>query len=103
MKIYIDSEYKCHTTNLDGAFREFNVFFFEDKCQIFIEGYRFVPSGESWTRYDGKVFTGEMIAPWKDYAELDVAQRKYELAKLSQYENEKNDLNISYTEGVNSI
>ena len=85
MKIYIDFEFKCHTTNPDGSFREIESDFFEGKCQIFIEGYRFVPSGESWTRSDGVLFTGEMIAPWKDYNELDTAQREYERQMLEEY------------------
>lgn len=78
MKIYIDSECICHTENPQGAFREFEVPFFDGKCRTFIEGYRYVPEGENWTRSDGVVFTGEMIAPWKDYALLDAAQRLYE-------------------------
>ena len=85
--IYIDSEYKCHTTNSDGTFREVETDFFDGKCDAFIEGYRFVPSGESWTRSDGVVFTGEMVAPWKDYNELDAAQREYEKELLADAEN----------------
>ena len=72
--IYIDTEFKCHTTNPDGTFREV-VFsenariFFAGKCTIFIEGYRFVPEGETWTRSNGTVFHGEIISLWKDYNE----------------------------------
>lgn len=84
--IYIDSEFKCHTTN-DGTFREVETDFFNDKCTEFIEGYRFVPYGESWTNEDGTVFAGEMIAPFKLYSELDAAQREYELQKLADAEN----------------
>ena len=86
MKIYIDSECRCHTTNPDGDFREFNVPYFEDKCNTFIEGFRYIPAGESWTRTDGVVFTGEMIAPFKPYSELDSAQRAYERQQISEYE-----------------
>lgn len=86
MKIHIDSEFKCHTTNPDGTFREVETDFFNDKCEAFIMGYRFVPGGESWTRSDGQVFTGEMIAPWKPYDELDAAQREYEREQLAEYE-----------------
>lgn len=86
MKIYIDSDFKCHTTNASGTFREVETDFFNGKCADFIEGYRFVPSGESWTREDGEVFAGEMIAPWKDYNELDAAQREYEREKTAEYE-----------------
>lgn len=95
MVIYIDPDFKCHSTNPDGVFREVSSDFFDGKCETFIEGYRFVPSGESWTREDGTVFHGEMIAPWKDYTELDTAQRKYEQQLLSEYEALINDL---YTE-----
>ena len=85
--IYIDSEFKCHVINPDGTFREVETDFFNDKCEAFIMGYRFVPAGESWTRSDGQVFTGEMIAPWKDYAELDAAQREYEKALIADMQN----------------
>lgn len=81
MKIYIDNACKCHVAAADGL-REYDVPFFDGKCDEFIEGYRFVPSGESWTREDGEVFGGEMTAPWKDYAELDAAQREYEREQM---------------------
>ena len=77
MIIYIDSTFKCHTEN-DGTMREVHTDFFEGKCKDFVEGYRFIPFNESWTREDGMVFTGEMITPWKPFEELDVAQRNYE-------------------------
>lgn len=80
--IYIDSDFKCHTAD-DGTMTAVETDFFDGKCDAFIEGYRFVPAGESWVRSDGVVFHGEMIAPWKDYAELDNAQREYERQKLS--------------------
>lgn len=85
-KTYIDSEFKCHTVN-DGTMVEIQTDFFDGKCDAFIEGYRFVPSGESWTRSDGVVFHGEMIAPWKDYSELDAIQREYERERLADAEN----------------
>lgn len=77
MIVYIDKEFKCHTTN-DGTMTEIETDAFDGKCQTFIEGCRFIPTGESWTRDDGTVFTGEMVAPWKPFAELDAAQREYE-------------------------
>ena len=79
MKIYIDSECKCHVSN-DGTMREFDVPFFDGKCEAFIEGYRYVPKDETWTRADGVEFRGEMIAPWKNYTELHIAQLEYDLA-----------------------
>ena len=69
MTIYIDNDYKCHVTD-DGTRRAFDVPFFDSKCAEFVEGYRYVPDSETWTRADGKTFTGEMIAPWKDYTQL---------------------------------
>ena len=75
--IYIDKNFKCHTSD-DGMMTEIQMDFFDGKCDEFVEGYRYVPAGESWTRADGVVFTGEMIAPWKHYSELDAAQREYE-------------------------
>lgn len=47
-------------------------------CAAYIEGYRFVPAGKTWTAADGTVYSGEMITPWKPWAELDAAQRAYE-------------------------
>lgn len=88
--IYIDSEFKCHVTSGEGlTLVETDAF--DNKCNTYIEGYRFIPAGQTWTRADGMVFTGEMIAPWKLWDELDAAQREYEreqytalLSKLSE-------------------
>lgn len=82
--IYIDSDFKCHVTN-DGTMRSVETDYFDRKCDTLIEGYRLVPTGESWTRDDGAVFYGEMICPWKDYAELDKAQREYEKHLVAEY------------------
>lgn len=84
--IYIDSEFKCHITN-NGTMVAAETDVFDGKCAEFIEGYRFVPYGESWTRSDGAVFTGQMIAPWKDYSKLDAVQREYEHERLADAEN----------------
>lgn len=75
--IYIDSEFKCRTSSAEGL-TQVETAAFDGKCDAYIEGYRFIPSGQTWTRSDGVVFTGEMIAPWKPWAELDAAQREYE-------------------------
>ena len=77
MKIYIDNDYKCHTSPADGL-TAIETDAFDGKCRQFIEGYRFVPAGETWTRGDGQVFYGEMIAPWRDYAILTELQALYE-------------------------
>ena len=83
MKIYIDNDYKCHV-NCDGTMRGFNVSFFEGKCPALIEGYRYVPEGETWTRSDGMKFKGEMIAPHEDYIELKEAQLIYEKGQAEE-------------------
>ena len=77
MIIYIDSDYKCHTSPGEGRTAvETNAF--DGKCRQFIEGYRFVPVGESWVREDGQVFHGEMVAPWRNYEILAELQAVYE-------------------------
>lgn len=83
--IYIDSDYKCHAAAADNL-KATETAAFDGKCDAFVEGYRLVPSSETWVRSDGVEFQGEMIAPWKDYAELDEAQRAYEQELLAEYE-----------------
>lgn len=78
MTIYIDTDFKCHTSDPDGTLTAVETDFFDGKCAAYVEGYRFVPYGATWTRPDGVTFTGGMIAPWKDWLELDEAQRDYE-------------------------
>lgn len=91
MIIYVDSEFKCHITN-DGTMTSIETDFFNDKCEAFIKGYRFVPTGAEWTRSDGTVFRGEMVSPWKPYSELNAAQRAYEKEQLEQYKIELAEL-----------
>ena len=75
MKVYVDSEFHCHTSNPDGTFREVNHPFFDGKCKTSIEGYCYDDSKGS-----------PAIYPWKPYEELDNAQRQYEREKLKEYE-----------------
>lgn len=81
MTIYIDADYKCYTATADGL-TAVDTNYFDGKCQAYIEGYRFVPSGQTWTRPDGVVFEGEMVCPWRPWRELDSAQRAYEQEQL---------------------
>lgn len=90
MTIYIDAEFKCHVTD-DGTMTAVDTDAFDGKCAAYIEGYRLVPAGETWTRDDGVEFSGEMIAPWKPWAELDAAQREYE---REQYEDMRAALEV---------
>ena len=92
--VYLDSDFKCHVTN-DGTMKAAETDFFDGKCATFIEGYRFVPAGESWTRSDGTVFHGEMIAPFNPYDQLAAAQAQYE-ADMAEAAN-------AYQEGVDSV
>lgn len=78
MKIYIDENFKCYAAN-DGTMREIETEFFDGKCKSLIEGYRFVPSGETWIRDDGDVFQGEMITPFVDSRILGAYQKQYEI------------------------
>lgn len=77
MIVFVDSDYKCYTSPGEGL-TAVETEFFDGKCRQYIEGYRFVPSGQSWTREDGHRFTGEMVAPWRDYAILAELQSIYE-------------------------
>lgn len=105
--IYIDSDFKCHVT-ADGTMLGVQTEHFDGKCDAFIEGYRFIPAGLSWTRSDGTVFHGVMISPWKDFNELDAAQREYERQLIAEYEAALAEsvplyeLEAAYQEGVNS-
>lgn len=47
MIIYVDSNYHCHVSNPNGEYQEFNVPYFDGKCDIFIEGYKFIPLDEN--------------------------------------------------------
>ena len=92
--IYLDTEFKCHVTN-DGTMTAIETDFFDGMCDIMIEGYRYVPEGKDWTRLDGEIFHGEMIAPWKPYSELAAAQ--------AQYEADLAEAAAAYQEGVDSV
>ena len=85
MTIYIDSDYKCHVSAAEGR-RAIEVNDFNGKCPEWIESYRFVPEGETWTREDGEVFKGEMVTPWKDMSEAYAAQTAYLERQNAQYE-----------------
>ena len=92
--VYIDADFKCHISD-DGSMTSVETKTFDGKCDAYIEGYRFVPSGSTWTRDDGTVFAGEMIAPWKDWKELDAAQREYERQQLAAYEAALSEIEVA--------
>lgn len=77
MTFYYDSDYKCHLDN-DGTMTAADDEFFDGKCRAFVEGYRYLPTGQTWTRSDGQTFEGKMIWPWRDYTLLEEFQRQYD-------------------------
>ena len=85
MTIYIDSDYKCHVSAAEGR-RAIEVNDFNGKCPEWIESYRFVPEGETWTREDGEELRGERAAPGKDLSEAYTAQTAYLERQNKQYE-----------------
>ena len=91
MKIYIDDEFKCHTQAADDR-TAVETDFFDGMCAAYIEGYRFVPARKTWTAEDGTVYPGEMITPWKPWAELDAAQRAYERERAAALEAQNAEL-----------
>ena len=99
MTIYIDSDYKCYTSEADGR-RAVETNFFDGKCEEWIESYRFVPEGETWTREDGEEFRGEMAAPWKDLSEAYAAQTAYLERQNAQYEAALSQIEVAL--GVNA-
>ena len=94
MTIYIDSNYKCHVSATDGC-RAVETSLFDGKCPEWIECYRFVPDGETWTRGDGEVFNGEMITPWKDLGEAYMAQTVYLERQNAQYEAALSEIEVA--------
>ncbi len=97
MVIYIDNDYKCHVIN-DGAMTAVETDAFNGKCAAYVEGYRFVPAGQTWTREDGVEFPGEMISPWKPWDELDAAQREYEREQYSTLRTQNAEYEAALTE-----
>ena len=92
MIVFIDKDYKCHASN-DGTMRAVEVPDFEGKCAAYIEGTRYVPPGETWTRPDGEIFEGEMISPCIDSRIREAYQKQYE-AMLAEIEIREQALGI---------
>ena len=108
MTIYIDSDYKCYVSAAEER-REIESSFFDGKCPELIESYRCVPEGETWTREDGEVFAGEMVAAWKDFGEAYAAQAEYVTQQLEAAQDAlanaptTDEITAAIKEGVNSI
>lgn len=80
MVVYIDANFKCHNVDT-GGLTPVETTAFDGKCARYIQGYRFVPAGQTWTREDGVVFEGEMVSPAEDSRILEAAQEAYEEAQ----------------------
>ena len=102
MIIYIDNDFRCHVEEGEGR-RALDVDFFDNKCTAFIEGSRYVPAGESWTRADGVIFSGEMIAPAFDYDKLAAAQSGYDERDATAVEELAAVIEDVYNEDLASI
>lgn len=89
--IYIDAEFKCHLAS-DSAMTAVETEAFDGKCDAYVEGHRFVPAGAVWIRADGRAFRGEMIAPWKPWAELEAAQIAADREELERLRGELEDM-----------
>ena len=74
--IYLDSDYKCHVA-YDGTMVAVETDVFDGKCATYIEGYRYIPAGHSWTNSKGVTFVGEMMAPITNHVILEAAQSLY--------------------------
>ena len=76
--IYLNKDFQCSVTEKTDTVQTVETAVFDGKCNAFIEGYRFIPAGQQWTREDGVVFEGEMISPFKDSTQLEMVQKLYE-------------------------
>lgn len=83
-KIFLNKNFECSIIQKEDTIQSIETDVFDGKCGAFIEGYRFVPAGQSWTREDGVVFSGEMVAPFKDSQLLETVQNMYEQVQAGQ-------------------
>jgi len=93
--IYLDENFMAYPDQNEATTRmpwEDTDGFFIGKCDAFIEGYRVVPEGETWTRADGTVFSGLMIAPVRNPAVLQVAQAMADETTIAALDAEVVDL-----------
>lgn len=76
--IYLNSDFQCSVAEKEDTVQHIETDYFDGKCNAWIEGYRFVPQGQTWTRADGVEFGGQMAAPFKDYSYLEMVQSVYD-------------------------
>lgn len=81
MTIYIDKDFRCFAEPGEGM-EAVQTDFFDGKAPGYIDGYRFIPAGNSWTGEDGTVYLGEAAFPVTDWEALDKIQRVYERKQI---------------------
>lgn len=86
MIIYLDKDFKCYTSENENIILSIETNYFDGKCKEYIEGYRYIPMDKEWTNEEGIKFSGEMVAPAKDYNDLDRIQRLYEQELIKKQE-----------------
>lgn len=89
--VHVDSEFKCHTAN-DGTMKEVENSFFDGKCDALIDGYCYNDS-------NGYI----QVYPWKDWRELDNAQRDYEREQLAALQAENETLIADMAQMVDEV
>lgn len=93
-KLYIDSDFKLHTTNAEGR-TSIETDAFDGMSDFIIECYIFIPKGKSYTKPNGIKVHGEFIQPFVSEKELDAAQREFERAQLAEYKKELAELDAA--------
>lgn len=91
MTIYINNDFKCYVENAEDR-RAIETDVFDGKCQEYIERFRYVPHGETWTREDGEVFSGTMVTPWANLNEAYEAQAAYLESLLTTLQKQMTDM-----------
>lgn len=76
--IYLNEKFECFCYETEETVMSVETDFFDGKCNAFIEGYRYIPEGYTWIRKDGEIFTGLMVAPFKEMAYLNAVQTAFE-------------------------
>lgn len=79
--IYIDSNFRCHTTNPNGTFREVATNVFDHLCDKAIETMIYVPKGET---YNGIVCKDGFIQ-CTDTKQCEMYQAEHERQLLAEY------------------
>ncbi len=99
--IYLNEHYECFLQENESTTQNIQTDVFDGKCKAYIEGMRFIPDGQSWTRNDGVVFVGEMVAPFINFDILMSAQSAYEEALAitrNEYETGLTDVQLALAE-----